>query len=126
MSWAAPTTRRRGATRCSRAARPISASTPASGKRRWPAYAWAVAATALCTLLGMAMSPLFELVNIAMVYLLAVVLLAVRFGRGPAMLASILNVAAFDFFFVPPQLTFAVSRRAVPGHLRHHAGESRW
>ena len=83
--------------------------TPPSGKRRWPAYAWAVAATALCTLLGMAMSPLFELVNIAMVYLLAGVLLAVRFGRGPAMLASILNVAAFDFFFVPPQLTFAIS-----------------
>jgi len=83
--------------------------TPPSGKRRWPAYAWAVAATALCTLLGMAMSPLFELVNIAMVYLLAGVLLAVRFGRGPAMLASMLNVAAFDFFFVPPQLTFAIS-----------------
>ena len=82
---------------------------PPSGKRRWPAYAWAVGATALCTVLGMAMSPLFELVNIAMVYLLAGVLLAVRFGRGPAMLASILNVAAFDFFFVPPQLTFAVS-----------------
>src|SRR5512135_625054 len=82
---------------------------PSVAKRRWPAYAWAVAATALCTLTGMAMSPLFELVNIAMVYLLAGVLLAVRFGRGPAMLASILNVAAFDFFFVPPQLTFAVS-----------------
>ncbi|HMA90350.1 MAG TPA: sensor histidine kinase KdpD [Burkholderiales bacterium] len=82
---------------------------PSVAKRRWPAYAWAVAATALCTLIGMAMSPLFELVNIAMVYLLAGVLLAVRFGRGPAMLASILNVAAFDFFFVPPQLTFAVS-----------------
>ncbi len=82
---------------------------PPAAKRRWPAYAWAVAATALCTLLGMAMSPLFELVNIAMVYLLAGVLVAVRFGRGPAMLASVLNVAAFDFFFVPPQLTFAVS-----------------
>ena len=32
-----------------------------------------------------------------------------QFGRGPSILASILGVAAFDFFFVPPQLTFAVS-----------------
>ena len=44
-----------------------------------------------------------------MVYLLAVVLIAVRFGRGPAVTASVLAVAAFDFFFVPPLLTFAVS-----------------
>jgi two-component system sensor histidine kinase KdpD len=81
----------------------------ASDKRRWPGYAWALAATAACTLLGMAMSPAFELVNIAMVYLLAVVLLAARYGRGPAIATSVLGVAAFDFFFVPPQLTFAVS-----------------
>ena len=82
---------------------------PASGKRRWPGYTWAAAATAACTLLGMAMSPAFELVNIAMVYLLAVVVLAARYGRGPAVATSVLSVAAFDFFFVPPQLTFAVS-----------------
>jgi two-component system sensor histidine kinase KdpD len=44
-----------------------------------------------------------------MVYLLAVVLLAARYGRGPAIATSVLGVAAFDFFFVPPQLTFAVS-----------------
>jgi two-component system, OmpR family, sensor histidine kinase KdpD len=80
-----------------------------SDKARWPGYAWAAAATAACTLLGMAMSPAFELVNIAMVYLLAVVLLAARYGRGPAVATSVLGVAAFDFFFVPPQLTFAVS-----------------
>ena len=80
-----------------------------SDKLRWPGYAWAAATTAACTLLGMAMSPAFELVNIAMVYLLAVVLLAARYGRGPAIATSVLGVAAFDFFFVPPQLTFAVS-----------------
>ncbi len=80
-----------------------------SGKLRWPGYAWAAVATAACTLLGMAMSPAVELVNIAMVYLLAVVLLAARYGRGPAVATSLLGVAAFDFFFVPPALTFAVS-----------------
>ena len=44
-----------------------------------------------------------------MLFLLGVVLVAVRFGRGPAALAAFLNVAAFDFFFVPPRFSFAVS-----------------
>jgi two-component system sensor histidine kinase KdpD len=82
---------------------------PAGTKKRWPGFAWGMAAAAACTAIGAWMSPLFELVNIAMVYLLAVVLIAVRHGRGPAVVTSILAVAAFDFFFVPPQLTFGVS-----------------
>jgi two-component system, OmpR family, sensor histidine kinase KdpD len=47
--------------------------------------------------------------NLVMVYLLAVVLSAVYFGRGPAILASFLSVIVFDFFFVPPYMTLAVS-----------------
>jgi two-component system, OmpR family, sensor histidine kinase KdpD len=82
---------------------------PPSHKARWPGYAWAAAATAFCTVAGLWMSPQFELTNIAMVYLLAVALTSARFGRGPAVAASVLAVASFDFFFVPPQLTFAVS-----------------
>ncbi|OAI51700.1 sensor protein KdpD [Betaproteobacteria bacterium SCGC AG-212-J23] len=82
---------------------------PPSGKARWPGYAWGLAATALCTVVGLHMSPLFELTNIAMLYLLASSLIAARYGRGPAIATSILAVGAFDFFFVPPQLTFAVT-----------------
>ena len=78
------------------------------GKKRWRGYAWSVAVTALATGLGALMSPTFALVNVAMVYLLAVVAVATRFGRGPSVATSVLSVAAFDFFFVPPQLTFAV------------------
>ncbi len=81
----------------------------ADEKLRWPAYLASMTAMAGCTLLGMAITPLFEVANIVMVYLLGVAFVAVRFGRGPAILASVLGVAAFDFFFVPPQLTFAVS-----------------
>ena len=43
-----------------------------------------------------------ELTNVVMVFLLAVVGVALRFGRGPSIFASIVSVAAFDFFFVPP------------------------
>lgn len=75
---------------------------------RWLGYAWGAAATAFATLAGLAMSPRFELANIAMLYLLAVVLIALRFGRGPVVAASILGVAAFNFFFIPPRGTFTV------------------
>jgi two-component system, OmpR family, sensor histidine kinase KdpD len=47
--------------------------------------------------------------NLAMVFLLDVVWVAALLGRGPSILASILGVAVFDFFFVPPFMTLAVS-----------------
>jgi two-component system sensor histidine kinase KdpD len=81
----------------------------ASAKPRWPGYAAAVATPALCTGVGFLVSGPNELINLVMVYLLGVMLVAVRSGRGPSLLASVLSVAAFDFFFVPPEYTFAVS-----------------
>lgn len=71
-------------------------------------YAWALTAVAACTAAGMALRGRVDLVNIAMVYLLAVVLVALRHGRGPTVAATVLSVAAFDFLFVPPQGTFTV------------------
>jgi two-component system sensor histidine kinase KdpD len=47
--------------------------------------------------------------NLVMIYLAGVVIAALYLGRGPSLLAAFLSVLAFDFFFVPPQLTFAVS-----------------
>ena len=50
-----------------------------------------------------------ELADIVMIYLLGILIVATRFGRGPSLLASLLSVAAFDFIFVPPYFTFAVA-----------------
>jgi two-component system sensor histidine kinase KdpD len=50
-----------------------------------------------------------ELADIVMVYLLGILFVATRFGRGPSFLASVLSVAALDFLFVPPYFTFAVT-----------------
>ncbi len=47
--------------------------------------------------------------NLVMIYFLAILATAVYFGRGPSILASIIGVVAFDFFFVPPIFSFAVS-----------------
>ena len=71
-------------------------------------YAAAVAAAAAGTLAGWAMRARFDVVNIAMVYLLAVVIVSLRFSRGPAVAASILCMAALDYLFVPPRGTFSV------------------
>lgn len=76
---------------------------------RWLPYVWSAAICAGVTLITAPMHSVLELTNIVMVFLLAVVGIAVRFGRGPAVLAAFLSVAAFDFFYVPPRFTFAVS-----------------
>jgi two-component system sensor histidine kinase KdpD len=49
-----------------------------------------------------------NLSNLVMIYLLAVLTTALFFGRGPSVLASVLGVIVFDFFFVPPLFSFAV------------------
>ncbi len=72
-------------------------------------YVWAALACAAVTVLGVPLFPTLDLTNIAMLYLLAVVLVAMQFGRGPAALAAVISVAAFDWFFVPPRFSFAVA-----------------
>jgi two-component system sensor histidine kinase KdpD len=76
--------------------------------RAWGPYVWSAAICAAVTLLTAPLHAVLELSNIVMVFLLAVVIVAVRFGRGPAVLAAFLSVGAFDFFYVPPRFTFSV------------------
>lgn len=72
-------------------------------------YVYAVFGVLCATSAAWLMFPYFAAANLIMMYLIAVIAIAIRFGRGPSALASILSVAAFDFFFVPPYFTFAVS-----------------
>jgi two-component system sensor histidine kinase KdpD len=76
---------------------------------RWDRYASALLTTAACTGVAFAMYPRFELSNLVMVYLLGVTVAGLRFGRAPALLTATLNVVAFDFFFVPPRFSLAIS-----------------
>lgn len=72
-------------------------------------YAYTIAVVLVATLLSKWAFPHLATVNLAMIYQLAVVLIALRYGKGPSLLAAVLSVAAFDFFFIPPYLSFAVS-----------------
>jgi two-component system sensor histidine kinase KdpD len=72
-------------------------------------YLWSAFACIGVTLIAVPLTNFFDRSNIVAVYLLAVVLVGVKFGRGPAAMAALVSVAAFDFFFVPPRMSFAVS-----------------
>lgn len=77
-------------------------------RQPWLAYLAAAGLTASATLLCTIAHLFLDPVNLVMIYLLAVVITALRFGMRPAILSAFLGVLAFDFFFVPPRLTFAV------------------
>jgi two-component system sensor histidine kinase KdpD len=84
---------------------------PVELRRRAPArdYGMGAFAVTAASAVSWAMLGRFDKLNLAMVYLLAVVFVATRYGRGPSAFTAVLSVAAFDFLFVPPHLTFAVS-----------------
>ncbi|MBL8886995.1 MAG: sensor histidine kinase KdpD [Phycisphaerales bacterium] len=73
------------------------------------AYAGALGLVLVATLIGRVLPPTFDAANLSMIYLAGVIVAAVWLGRGPAVTAAILGVAAFDFFFVPPALTFRIT-----------------
>jgi len=75
-------------------------------KREW---VWSLLVVGACTGLAKLMFPYFERLDIAMLYLLGVVITSSRTSKWPSLFAAILSIAAFDFFFVPPYYTFAVS-----------------
>jgi two-component system, OmpR family, sensor histidine kinase KdpD len=72
-------------------------------------YALGLLLVAVSTVLGLTVRTDLEPTNLVMLYLASVVISAIFLGRGPSLLAAIAGVLAFDFFLVPPYLTFAVS-----------------
>jgi two-component system sensor histidine kinase KdpD len=78
------------------------ASSPASD------YGWPIVAVAIVTAIGLSAFEYVSTADITMLYLIAI-MVASLIGRGPSLLAASLAVAAFDFCFVPPRFTFAVS-----------------
>jgi len=75
----------------------------------WPDYLLAAELVAVATGIAAVADSFLALPDIVMVYLVAIIVAAVRVGRGPSVLAAALSVAGYDFFFVPPRYTFAVS-----------------
>jgi two-component system, OmpR family, sensor histidine kinase KdpD len=64
---------------------------------------------ALITAAGKGLQPTFDLVNISLLYLLPVLISGVRWGLWPSLAASFLGILSFDYFFVPPVMSFTVT-----------------
>jgi len=72
-------------------------------------YLASIALVVAATLLGGVAKKALVPANIVFFYLSAVIITAILWGKGPAVAASVLSVLAFDYFLVPPYLTFAVT-----------------
>lgn len=74
----------------------------------WNACGFSVAVIAIATLICAVLQRYFDIANIVMIYLLAVVLVAFRYGRNPGLFTAALGVLCFDVFFVPPRFSLTV------------------
>jgi len=83
----------------------------AGGAERSPprAYAAALVICACVTLVASTLIDRIDLANLVMLYLLGVIFAATKLGRGPGVMLSFASVAAYDFFFVPPRMSFSVT-----------------
>ena len=65
----------------------------------------ALAVVVICTAANWGLRVWLEPTNLAMVYLLGIVVIATRAELGPTVLCSLASVLSFDYFFVPPVFT---------------------
>src|SRR5436305_10781236 len=85
------------------------AAPPRPARAGWIGYAAGLAGIALISLAIDLVLGQLRIANISMFYLLAILVTAVSFGRGPAIVASLAAFLTFDFFFVEPFHTFTVA-----------------
>ncbi|AOE84799.1 sensor histidine kinase [Pseudomonas sp. TCU-HL1] len=71
----------------------------------------AVLAAIAASALAWAVSHMLELPNISLVFLAAVLLVAVRSSLGPALACAVLSFLAYDFLFIPPIFSFTIARQ---------------
>ena len=76
----------------------------------WFDYGLALIATVLASALAWGVSSVLALPNISLVFLAAVLLVAVRSSLGPALACAALSFLAYDFLFIPPNFSFSIQR----------------
>ena len=72
-------------------------------------YGFALLAVALALGIGELIQWLMGIENVDLVFITAVVAVAVRFGLWPSLLASVVASLCYNFFFLPPIYTFTIS-----------------
>ena len=85
---------------------------PEQPARVWPpvpSFAAAALVSGVATFVAWLLFRREQLPDVVMTYLLGIMLVASRYGLAPSIFATLLSVAAVDFFFVAPFLTFTVT-----------------
>lgn len=80
----------------------------AAGYRSGMPYLKSALLVVAASLLGGAIQHAIAQANLVMFYIMAVVIAAIRYGRGPSITAAVLSVLIFDLFFVPPRFSLKV------------------
>ena len=82
---------------------------PAAERRSgWRSYWLAVGVIGLMTLIDFLIVPIAGYQLVGLTDLLAVLLIAVYIGRGPALLAAALSALSWNFLFIEPRFTFDI------------------
>ncbi|WEJ70527.1 sensor histidine kinase KdpD [Pseudomonas sp. PSE14] len=76
----------------------------------WGDYLLSAVAAAVASAVAWGVASVLELPNISLVFLAAVLLVAVRSSLGPALACAVLSFLAYDFLFIPPHFSFAIQR----------------
>jgi len=75
------------------------------------AYLWAAFVTVGAFAAAFAVDWLFPVGTLSLIFITGVLLVAVRFGLGPSLLASLMSFALYNYFFTEPHYTFNVDHR---------------
>lgn len=74
----------------------------------WKGLFWTGIVVLICTLINKFLFPYLTLANLIMVFLLGIAWIAFCYGRRNATIGTLLSIACFDFFLIPPFYTFSV------------------
>jgi two-component system sensor histidine kinase KdpD len=80
-----------------------------TGTNRWVRYTYALGGVALVTLVFAPFHQNINATTVALGLLLAVLIAALYWGSGPALVASTAAMLAFNFFFLPPVRTLTIA-----------------
>ncbi len=80
-----------------------------SARAPWLGFAAGALVVAIATAGAWTLIGQQRLEDVVMIFLLGIVVVSMRFGYGPSLVATVLSVLSFDFFFIPPYFELAVT-----------------
>jgi len=71
-------------------------------------YGWGAGVVAACVACALASARVLQVADLVVLFPLGVLVIAARFGLGPAIFTAVAGVVAFDFLFIPPTMSLAI------------------